>query len=78
MTDAKSPSPSLNQELIDGAFYVEEKRWKTWQSYDTNGNGIITSLTRENCIAATRSYLKWQQEGFPETITHEGTVGGKL
>lgn len=67
-----------NQELIDGCFFVEQKKWGTWDSYDKEGKCIITSLTRENCISATRFYLKGLQEGFPEVKTHEGTVGGKL
>jgi hypothetical protein len=67
-----------NQELIDDCFYVEKRKWGTWASTDKEGKGLITSLTRENCIAATRFYLKGLQEGFSEAKTHEGTVGGKL
>lgn len=67
-----------NQEMIDECFYVEQKRWGTWQSMDKEGKGLVTSLTKENCIAATRFYLKGLQEGFEEVKTHEGTVGGKL
>jgi len=68
-----------NQELIDGCFYIQEKRWKTWDSYDMNGKCIITSLTKQGCINATRFYLKGLQEGFGEPVkSHEGTVGGKL
>ncbi len=64
--------------MIDDAFYVEKKKWGTWQSYDKEGNGIITSLTEEQCISATRFYLKGRQEGFSESKTYEGEVGGKL
>jgi len=67
-----------NKEIIDGCFYVEEKRWKTWDSYDLEGKCIITSLTKQGCIDATRFYLKGLQEGFENTKTHEGVVGGKL
>lgn len=67
-----------NQELIDDCFYIEQRKWGTWDSYHKDGKCIITSLTKENCIAATRFYLKGLQEGFPEVKTHEGTVGGKL
>jgi hypothetical protein len=67
-----------NQELIDDCFYIEEKKWGTWDSTHTDGRKLITSLTRENCIAATRFYLKGLQEGFEEVKSHEGTVGGKL
>jgi hypothetical protein len=66
-------------ELIDDAFYVKQQRWGTWDSYDKDGKGLVTSLTQEQCISATRFYLKGRQEGFsePEKV-HEGTVGGKL
>jgi hypothetical protein len=64
--------------MIDDAFYVQQKKWGTWQSYDKEGNGLITSLTEEQCISATRFYLKGRQEGFTESKTYEGEVGGKL
>lgn len=70
----------MNKELIDDAFYVEEKKYGLWQSHEPEGKGIITSLTEEECIRATRWYLKQRQEGFDkvETKTYDGTVGGKL
>jgi hypothetical protein len=65
--------------LIDDAFYVEQKSYGLWYSTDKDGNGLITSLTEQQCISATRFYLKGRQEGFPEPEkVHEGTVGGKL
>jgi hypothetical protein len=64
--------------LIDDAFYVEECVWKTWKSYDKDGNPLITSLSKETCIAATRFYLKGVQEGWGETKTYNGSVEGKL
>lgn len=65
--------------FIDEAFAVDHQRWGTWLSYDKEGNKLITSLTEESCIAATRCYLKWRQDGFSETATtYDGTVGGKL
>jgi hypothetical protein len=67
------------KKLIDDAFYVDEKKYGLWYSTDKDGNGIITSLTEEQCIQATRFYLKGKQEGFPEPEkVHEGIVGGKL
>jgi hypothetical protein len=65
--------------LIDDVFYVDKKKYGLWYSTDKNGNGLITSLTEESCISATRFYLKGRQEGFaePEKV-HEGTVSGKL
>jgi uncharacterized membrane protein len=64
--------------LIDDAFYVDEKKYGLWYSTDKEGNGLITSLTEELCISATRFYLKGRQEGFSETQKYEGKVGGKL
>ena len=70
----------MNKELIDGAFYVEQKSWGTWQSHYPDGSGLITSLTEEECVRATRWYLKQKQEGFDkvETKVYDGVVGGKL
>ena len=47
----------------DDAFYVEKKSWGTWQSHYPDGSGIITSLTEDECVRATRWYLKAKQEG---------------
>ena len=68
------------KQLIDEAFYVEQSRWKTWNSYSKEGNPLITSLTEESCVSATRQYLKWKQENnLNHTgVSYEGTVGGKL
>lgn len=63
---------------IDDTFRVEESRWKTWKSFHKNGDALITSLTREHCISATRFYLKGKQEGFSQSKSYEGVVGGKL
>jgi hypothetical protein len=49
-------------EWIDGCFYCEEKSWGTWTSYNKEGGGIVTSSSKENCILATRFYLKFKQE----------------
>jgi hypothetical protein len=67
-----------DKQLIDEAFCVEKKRWGTHQSYDKEGKELITSLTEDQCISATRFYLKGRQEGFPESTTYSGSVGGKL
>lgn len=67
------------KKLIDDCFYIQEKKYGLWDSTDLEGNGLVTSLTKDQCIAATRFYLKGRQEGFPEPQkVHEGTVGGKL
>jgi hypothetical protein len=65
----------------DDAFYVEQKGWGTWQSHYPDGKGIITSLTENQCITATRWYLKAKQEGeFDKSPdkTYSSEVGGKL
>ena len=66
------------KKLIDDCFYVNQKKYGLWDSTDLEGNGLITSLTEEQCISATRYYLKGRQEGFPESKTYESEVGGKL
>lgn len=64
---------------IDDTFRLEEKRWGTWTSYDKEENALVSSLTKELCIEATRFYLKGRQEGFPdEGTSYTGVVGGKL
>ena len=68
----------IDKQLIDEAFYVEEGFGKTWKSYDKDGNPLVTSLTTESCISATRFYLKGKQEGFIQTVTYSGKVDGKL
>jgi hypothetical protein len=66
------------KKLIDDAFYVDERKYGLWYSTDKEGNGLITSLTEESCISATRFLLKGRQEGFTESKTYDGNVGGKL
>jgi len=67
-------------EWYDDCFRVEEKTWGTWESFDKNGKGIVTGLTKEVVIQMTRFHLKGVQEGWSNvrSITYEGTVGGKL
>jgi|LakMenEpi03Aug12_release.lakeMendotaPanAssembly.Ray.scaffolds.fasta_scaffold284992_3 hypothetical protein len=78
MTNQNEHPEIAEVQWIDDAFRVEQTRWKTWRSFTKEGKEVITSLSQDNCIAATRQYLKWQQEGFPEATKHEGVVGGKL
>jgi len=43
------------------------------------GKQLVTSFTEDECIKATRFYLKGRQEGFSEPeVIHDGTVEGKL
>ncbi len=67
-----------DKKLIDDCFYVQQKRYGLWDSTDLEGNGLVTSLTENQCISATRYILKGRQEGFPESKIYEGKVGGKL
>ena len=65
--------------LIDNAFTVDKASWGTWRSYDSEGKGLVTSLTESACIDATRFYLKARQEGFTESAnSYTGSVDGKL
>jgi hypothetical protein len=70
----------MERQLIDDAFYVEEKKYRLWQSHYPDGRGIITSLTEEECVRATRYYLKMKQEGAinENVVTYSGTVDEKL
>jgi len=68
----------MEKKLIDDAFYVEQKKYGLWDSTDLEGKGLVTSLTEQQCISATRFYLKGRQEGFSESKTYESDVGGKL
>jgi len=68
-------------EWYDDAFRVEEKKYGLWDSYDKEGKGLITSLTEEQCVTATRWYLKQIQENtLDKTLekTYTSEVGGKL
>jgi len=68
-------------EWIDDAFRVEKKKYGLWDSYDKDGKGIITALTEEQCVTATRWYLKQIQENtLDKTVekTYSSEVGGKL
>lgn len=70
----------MDKQLIDDTFYVEEKKWGTWDSYDKDGKCIITSLTEEECVKATRFMLKLKQENKLNEVevTYSSTVDGKL
>ena len=69
----------MEKKLIDDCFYVEQKKYGLWNSTDLEGKGLVTALTEESCISATRFYLKGRQEGWPEPEkVHSGTVDGKL
>jgi hypothetical protein len=62
----------------DNCFYIQKKRWGTYQSYYPDGKGIITALTEEEVLKSTRWYLKKLQEGFDETKTYSTKDNYKL
>lgn len=70
----------MEKKLIDDCFYVEEKKYGTWDSYDVDGKCIVTSLTEEECVRATRFMLKLKQENKLNDVgvTYTSTVDGKL
>lgn len=69
----------IEQTMIDDCFYIKKQRWGTFVSVHKDGNALITSLTEDQCVSATRWYLKAQQDGFPEdSKSYDGVVGGKL
>ena len=62
------------RKLIDDCFYIEHKKYGLWYSTDKDGKGLITSLTEEQCVAATRFYLKFRQENQFESQNNEENV----
>lgn len=70
----------MEKQLIDDCFYIEQKKYGLWDSYDKDGKGIVTSLTEEECVRATRFMLKLKQENRLNEVgnTYSGTVDGKL
>ncbi len=70
----------MDKELIDGCFYVQQKKWGTWDSYTPEGKCIITALTESDCVSATRFMLKLKQENRLNEVevSYTSTVDGKL
>ena len=67
--------------IYDDAFWVKRQRWGTFVSVGADDLHIITSLTEEQCVKATRFYLKGLQDNSFEHnkgVTYSGEVGGKL
>ena len=63
------------KKLIDDCFYIEQKKYGLWDSTDLEGKGLVTSLTEDQCISATRFYLKFRQENQFESKNVEENVG---
>jgi hypothetical protein len=72
----------MQKQLIDDAFYVEQKKYGLWDSYYPDGKGIITALTEEECVKATRFILQVRQEEANgkkvEASVHAGSMDYKL
>jgi hypothetical protein len=51
----------MEKQLIDECFYLKQK-YGVWVSHNKEDVPLITSGSEENCIFATRSYLKGLQE----------------
>jgi len=66
------------KKLIDDAFYIQKKPYDLWDSSDKEGKGIVTSLTEQSCIDATRFILKHRQESFSNSIIDSSEVNEKL
>jgi len=54
----------MEKKLYDEAFYVYKKDYGLWYSVDKEDKGLVTALTEEACVRATRYYLKGLQEGW--------------
>lgn len=64
---------------IDDTFHVYETKYGLWHSSSKTGEQLVTAMTEQQCIDATRFYLKGRQEGWGETrVLNDGIVGGKL
>ena len=72
----KSVNPILHHPLPT----FVAKRFETFASYDKEEKQLVTSLTRGQCINATRYYLKLQQENLLNNVgvAYTSTVDGKL
>ena len=78
-TNVESAAAST-RDLIDDTFYIQKQRWGTFVSHLADGTSLVTSLTEELCLSATRFWLKGTQEGWDTTEmkTYDSFVGGKL
>lgn len=76
------PETNSEPKVWDNLFTVRKQRWGTYVSCSVaDDRELITSLTLENCVAATRFYLKGLQEGWADSATertYDSVVGGKL
>ena len=68
------------KQLYDDLFYVKEQKYGLWKSFDKEDKPLVTSLTEEDCVRATRHYLQLIQENKLNDVevTYASTVDGKL
>ncbi len=59
ITWVTKPEGSL---VYDDAFWVKAQSWGTFVSVGADDLEIITSLTEDQCVKATRFYLQGRQE----------------
>ena len=80
MTKTKAiKTETLDETLIDGCFRVNAQPWGTYISVNAEGDKLVTSMTEEGCITATRCYLQWKQDVFTDCgSTYNSVVDGKL
>jgi hypothetical protein len=78
MQASEQTTTNENKQIIDGCFYVVKQKYGTFNSYDLEDKALITSLTEDLCISATRFYLKGLQEGFEDAKIYSSIVEGKL
>ncbi len=69
----RNPLDISDKKLIDECFYVVKGKF-LWDSYDKEGNGLVSALTEESCISGTRFYLKFRQENQFESKNDEENV----
>ena len=64
-----------------GDFRIEQRRFGTWTSFDTDGKALITGGTREAVLQGTGFHLEGVATHWANCTTSkqfDGTVGGKL
>ncbi len=80
-TEHRPLDPEYEWYVTDhGHFRINKSKWGTFVSIDSEGTNMVTAGTKDACLHVTPNHMRWRVEGYdgPETVTHEGTVDGKL
>jgi len=80
-SDQQVHTENVEYEWIDNCFRAYETEFGLWHSVTKEGRELITAMTKDICVRATRFYLKGEQEGWSSEntrVVHDGFVGGKL